>query len=38
MMIVFVKKVRKLMITHFGYIHLKKLLYLPDTLYHIIWC
>ena len=35
-MIVFVKKVRKLMITQFGYIHPIKLLYLPDTLHHII--
>ena len=35
-MIVFVKKVRKLMITQFGYIHPIKLLYVPDTLHHII--
>ena len=37
-MIVFVKKVRKLMITLFGYIHPIKLLYLLDTLHHIIRC
>ena len=35
-MIVFVKKVSKLMITQFGYIHPLKSLYLPDTLHHII--
>ena len=35
-MVVFVKKVRKLMITLFGYIHPIKLLYLLDTLHHII--
>ena len=32
-MIVFVKKVRKLMITLFGYIHPIKLSYLLDTIY-----
>ena len=37
-MIVFVKKVRKLIITLFGYIHQIKLLYLPDTLHYIIRC
>ena len=37
-MIVFVKKVRKLMITLFGYIHPIKLLYLLDTLHHMIRC
>ena len=31
-----VKKVRKLMITEFSYINPIKLLYLPDTLHHII--
>ena len=35
-MIVFVKKVRKIMITLSGYIHPIKLLYLLDTLYHMI--
>ena len=34
-MIVFVKRVRKLIITLFGYIHPIKLLYLLDTLHHI---
>ena len=35
-MIVFVKKVRKLMMTLFGYIHRIKMLYLLDTLHHIV--
>ena len=37
-MIVFVKKVRELIITHFGYIHPIKLLYLLDTLHRIFRC
>ena len=37
-MIVFVKKVRKLIITLFGYIHPIKLLHLLYTLYHIFRC
>ena len=37
-MIVFVKKVRKLMMTLFGYIHPIKMLYLLDTLHHIFRC
>ena len=37
-MIVFVKKVRKLIITLFCYIHAIKLLHLLDTLHHIIRC
>ena len=37
-MIVLVRKVRKLIITLFCYIHPIKLLYLLDTLHHIIIC